>query len=79
MYSSENEFPQNFFGDRNSLGVKSPKIRGGGEIFEFPGAPEIDLSTEILAKIVNLGVKSPSLRGASWATFGASSPPFGAF
>ena len=23
-------------------GVKSPKIRGGGENFEFPGAPEID-------------------------------------
>ena len=60
-------------------GVKSPKIRGGVKNLNFQGPWNWPLSTEILLKIVNLGVKSPSLRGA---TFGASSPPplaFGTF
>ena len=40
--------------------AESPKMRRGGENFEFFGGP---FSAEILKKIFNLGVKSPSFQG----------------
>ena len=53
-------------------GSRGQILEGGGENFEVPGAPEIDLFLpRFYRKSPIWGVKSPSLRGA---TFRASSP-----
>ena len=57
------------------LAVEVPAVLRAfqSENFEYSGAPQIDhLSTEILLKILRLGVKSPSSRGG---TFRQVTPP----
>ena len=62
-----------FGGDRDTEGVKSPKIRSGVEYSEFLGPLKLTLFyRDLKEKMLNLGLKSPSFREA---TFRASSAP----
>ena len=66
------------FGDWDR-GVKSPKIRGGGENFEFSGVPEFEPFLQKFYRISSIwGSKYPSFPRT---TFGRVPPPlaFGTF